>query len=124
MLLVNEVTGRAKGGVARAKSLTAEELTAIARKGALARWNVDAQVAVRSGKLQIGDLIIPCAVLPGGIRVLSERALTKAFGGKRGGSHWKRMKENPGGANLPVFLSAKNIKSFISKELMDGLNYV
>lgn len=117
----SNVTGRAKGGFARAENLTSEEMTAIARKGALARWNVDAEVAIKSGKLEIGDIIIPCAVLSGGIRVLSERALTKAFGGKRGGSHWKRMRENPDGANLPVFLSAKNIIPYINKELMDGL---
>nr|WP_281720832.1 P63C domain-containing protein [Nitrosomonas nitrosa] len=117
-----EVTGRAKGGMARAENLSPEERKEIARKGALARWNIEAEVAEGSGKVQIGDILIPCAVLKGGIRVLSERALTKAFGGKRGGSHWKRMKSDPDGANLPVFLSAKNIRPYISKELLDGLN--
>lgn len=118
----NEVTGRAKGGVARAEQLTAVERTTIAKQGAAARWNVEAEVAIKSGKLKIGDITIPCAVLPGEVRVLSERAITKAFGGKRGGSHWKRMKENPDGAKLPIFLSAKNIIPYINKELMDGLN--
>lgn len=117
-----EESGKAKGGFARAEQLTPDERSAIARKGALARWNIDAEVAEKFGKLQIGDILIPCAVLPGGIRVLSDRALTKAFGGKRGGSHWKRMKSDPDGANLPVFLSAKNIRPYISKELLDGLN--
>ena len=41
--------------------------------------------------------------------------MTRAFGGKRGGSHWKRAKE--GGANLPVYLSAKNFSLHISKDL-------
>lgn len=41
----------------------------------------------------------------------------KAFGSKLGGSHWKRVKENEGGANLPSFLSAKNYSPFISKDL-------
>lgn len=117
----NDESGKAKGGFARAEQLTPAERSAIARKGALARWNVDAEVAIKSGKLEIGDIVIPCAVLAGGVRVLSERAITKAFGGKRGGSHWKRMRENPDGANLPVFLSAKNIIPYINKELMDGL---
>ena len=61
------------------------------------------------------------AVLDDGTRILSERAITKAFGGKRGGSHWKRLKDNPDGAYLPVFLSAANIKPFINKDLEDGL---
>jgi hypothetical protein len=54
-------------------------------------------------------------VIDGGVRLLSERAVTKALGGKRGGSHWKRLKE--GGANLPVYLSAANLRPFISSDL-------
>jgi len=73
--------------------------------------------AVYSGQLPIGDIELDCAVLDGGVRVLSERAVHRAFGSKRGGSHWKRMKENEGGANLPSFLSAKNYSKFISKDL-------
>lgn len=73
--------------------------------------------AIYSGKLPIGDIELDCAVLDGGVRVLSERAVHRAFGSKRGGSHWKRMKENEGGANLPSFLSAKNYKPYISSGL-------
>ncbi|MAN99780.1 P63C domain-containing protein [uncultured Roseovarius sp.] len=73
--------------------------------------------AIYSGKLPIGDIELDCAVLDGGVRVLSERAVHRAFGSKRGGSHWKRMREKEGGANLPSFLSAKNYKPFISKDL-------
>ena len=73
--------------------------------------------AVYSGKLPIGDIELDCAVLDGGVRVLSERAVHRAFGSKRGGSHWKRMKENGGGANLPSFISAKNYSPFISNDL-------
>lgn len=60
-------------------------------------------------------------MLEDGTRVLSERALTKAFGGKRGGSHWRRLKENPDGAYLPIFLSASNIKANINSELAASL---
>lgn len=73
--------------------------------------------AVYSGKLPIGDIELDCAVLEGGTRVLSERAIHRAFGSKRGGSHWRRVKANEGGANLPSFLSAKNYKPFISNDL-------
>lgn len=118
---IEEVVGKAKGGVARANALTKEQRAEIAKKAASARWNSDIEVAKRAGEIVIGDIIIPCAVLEDGTRLLSERAITKAFGGKRGGSHWKRLKENPDGAYLPVFLSAANIKPFINKELDDGL---
>jgi len=52
---------------------------------------------------------------------LSERAVTKALGGKRGGSHWRRMKENPSGAELPVYLSANNLRAFIDNDLAEAL---
>jgi len=77
--------------------------------------------AVYSGQLPIGEIELDCAVLDGGVRVLSERAVHRAFGSKRGGSHWKRIRENEGGANLPSFLSAANYYPFISKELEAAL---
>lgn len=85
---------------------------------AMVRGGAEAKVleAVYSGKLPIGDIELDCAVLDGGVRVLSERAVHRAFGSKRGGSHWKRAKQE-GGANLPSFLSAKNYSEFISKDL-------
>jgi hypothetical protein len=117
-----EIKGKAKGGLARAQALSDEDKEKIAKKGAEARWDPSVEVAKRVGILQIGDMEIPCAVMEDGTRLLSERAITKAFGGKRGGSHWKRLKENPNGAYLPVFLSAKNIKPFINNELEGGLS--
>lgn len=75
------------------------------------------KLALYTGKLPIGDIELDCAVLEDGTRVLSERAVHRAFGSKRGGSHWKRMKQNEGGANLPSFLSAKNYLPFIPKDL-------
>jgi len=67
------------------------------------------------GNLKIG---ISCAVLEDGTRVLSAREVTKALGGKRGGSHWLRKR---GGAELPVYLSANNLKPFIDSELEAAL---
>jgi hypothetical protein len=75
-----------------------------------------------SGEIKIGDFVLPCAVLEDHTRVISERGMTKALGGKRGGSHWRRMKENPDGAYLPVYVSANNLKQFIEKELAVALS--
>ncbi len=120
-MIKGNVSGKARGGVARANALTSNELKEIAKKGANARWNDSIEVAKRSGTIEIGDISIQCAVLEDGTRVLSERAITKAFGGKRGGSHWRRLKENPDGAYLPIFLSAGNIKPFIDNKLAEDL---
>jgi hypothetical protein len=78
-------------------------------------------VALYSGVLPIGDIELDCAVLEDGTRVLSERAVHRAFGSKRGGSHWQRMKASEGGANLPSFLSAKNLEGYIPAKLVRDL---
>lgn len=78
-------------------------------------------VALYSGVLPIAGIELDCAVLEDGTRVLSERAVHRAFGSKRGGSHWKRMKANEGGANLPSFLSATNLAEYIPGPLVDEL---
>jgi hypothetical protein len=70
--------------------------------------------AAYEGILKIADFEIDCAVLEDGTRVLSEREVTKALGGKRGGSHWVRKRA---GAELPVYLSANNLKSFVDCDL-------
>ena len=110
-----------EGGKARAAALTPEERSKIAKKGADARWNSKLPKATHEGTLKI--LSIPCSVLDNGMRLLSEREFTRALGGKRGGSHWKRQRElGDDGAKLPVFLSAKNLTPFIPKELAVALN--
>lgn len=108
---------KAKGGKARAAVLTKERREQIAKEAADARWGSDIEIAKRAGELEIGDITIPCAVMADGTRLLSERAIAKAFGAKRGGSHWLRMKAAPDAEYLPVFLSAGNIKPFINNDL-------
>jgi hypothetical protein len=45
----------------------------------------------------------------------------KSLGGKRGGSHWLRAREDADAANLPPIISASNLRPFISDELREGL---
>ena len=68
--------------------------------------------AMYSGELHIGDLIIPCAVLEDGTRVLSQRGFAKSLGGSKPSAITRR-----GAGNLPVFLAAKNLNQFIDKDL-------
>jgi hypothetical protein len=77
--------------------------------------------ATHKGELVIADLVLGCAVLEDGTRVLSQRGVTKALGGKRGGSHWRRLKQNPEIASLPVYLSAGNLAEFVGADLRGAL---
>lgn len=71
------------------------------------------------GEITLGDVSIPCAVLPDGTHVLSQRGIFKAFGGGRpGGRQWKKRGHEGDDVMLPVFLTANNLKPFISEELI------
>jgi hypothetical protein len=117
------------GGKARAASLFPEERKAIAIVAAEARWarhgKSPVPVASHTGELKIGSGI-PCAVLDDAThtRVLSERGVSKALGSKRGGSHWQRKRKaaEEGGAELPVYISANNLRPFISYDLALALS--
>jgi hypothetical protein len=126
--MIEEKSMQSMGGEARKKALTPEQRSEMSRNAAEARWAMAPidpnkprvpKATHESNDLKLGDMVIPCAVLENGTRVLSERGVTKALGGKRGGAHWRRIKE--GGANLPVYLSADNFKPFISNGLQVAL---
>jgi hypothetical protein len=103
------------GGIARAKSLTKEERSAIARKAALTRHRGDLPKALTEGILEIGDLKLPCAVLDdaNNTRVLSQNGFLKAIG---------RHPFASGGTGSAIddsapFLRPKNLEPFISNDL-------
>jgi hypothetical protein len=78
-----EPVGRAKGGIARMKSMTKENRVAQGRKAALARWSGEVKRATHGSidhPLRIGDINIPCYVLEDGTRVLSQRGLQTGIG--------------------------------------------
>jgi hypothetical protein len=74
----------------------------------------------RLGKLVIGGLEIECAVLEKGVRVVSQRAFTKAIGAPSGGAAFKRRADE-GVAGLPIFLAYGNVKPFIDADLAASL---
>jgi hypothetical protein len=74
-------------------------------------------IAIAKGVMRIGSVEIDCAVLADETRLISDRGVTKAMGGKRGGSHWKRMKED-GALVLPPYISASNLRPFIPNDLI------
>lgn len=108
------VTGRAKGGKARADSLTKEQRSEIAKRAATARWKDPVLKATHGSAdhpLKIGDLDIPCYVLEDGRRVLSLGGMVKALGMSIGGAGGGE------GDRLVSFASGKSISPFISSDL-------
>src|SRR5438128_1119381 len=99
----------AKGGKARAESLTVEQRRDQARRAVEARWNMSIPRAINTGKLNIGGIIIPCAVLNDQTRVLTQRGFSVALG------RYKNPRKSAI-VDLPVFLSASNLKPFVDEE--------
>jgi hypothetical protein len=85
----------------------------IARLGGKARW-ADLPWATHDGPLKLGDAVIPAAVLNDKRRVLTQSGVMKALGRAR---QAKGRSYYDGDVNLPAFITAKNLKPFIPKEL-------
>jgi len=104
----------------------------IAREGASARWKAriassapgeaeapGAKKAILEAVLPIPGLSIPCAVLEGGVRVISQRGFVKQVGGRTGSD--KTGKHGRGVAGLPAFMTANALIPFIDKDLAASL---
>lgn len=111
---------RAKGGLARAMTMTPEQRAESARKASEARWGIPK--ATHEDELVIGTFRIPCAVLDDGPRVLSERGLSMALGHVRSGSEYEKKGAADDGEKLPVFLQSNKLKPFISEKLAMALS--
>ncbi|MEM0982705.1 MAG: P63C domain-containing protein [Planctomycetota bacterium] len=105
-----------KGGKARAKRLSPQERSQIARNAALARWGEpdDIKRATHDGVVPVGDARIPCAVLEDGTRVLTQYGFLQAVG--RSGRPQGRSGEEGFEKQAP-FLAPNNLKTFVSKDL-------
>lgn len=111
----------ALGGKASAESMTADELSERGRVAVQARWAKEKGAelmslpkATHEGILTIGDIELPCAVLDGRKRVLTQSGIMVGLGRSR---QAKGRQYYDADVNLPAFLTAKNLKPFISEEL-------
>ncbi len=108
----NEESMQSKGGKARARKLTPEQLAESARKAAEARWAQRPMRATHKGnfKEEFG-IDVDCYVLDDQQKtpVLSQRGFTKALGLSEGGS------------TLGKFLASKKISEFGGAELIQKL---
>jgi hypothetical protein len=86
------------GGKARADALSPEKRKKIAAEAAKARWSLPKPEYV--GTLRIGEIEIPCAVLPNGKRVVVQREVVGLLtGNKKGG--------------MDRYLSAQNLLPYV-----------
>ncbi len=109
---------QSKGGKARAKKLGSAERTEIARLAATTRWAKEGKAMIKAtheGELRIGDMEIPCAVLEDRRRVLTQSGFMIVLGRAR---QAKGRAYYNGDVNLPVFLTAKNLKPFVPQALL------
>jgi hypothetical protein len=101
--------GASRGGHTRAERLTPEQRSDIASAAAQARWGTTIAQATHAGELQIGDTVVACAVLDGGIRVINQGALLVALGRNR----------KPKGGDAGTILFAANLQPYISNTLRE-----
>lgn len=110
----------AEGGKARARLLTREQRREIARQAAEARWAAEGKLktlrATHEGTVDIAGFQIPCAVLEDGTRVLSRIEFIRTIGRTGKAKGGRRYDEE---SKIPVFLTASNLKPFISNEMLE-----
>ena len=107
---------QAKGGEARAKSLSREQRSDIAKRAAVARWSAHLPDATHEGELEIAGLNLPVAVTSDGTRLMISKAFMTALG-----RPWKGSYAH---TELPNFISAKNLLPFVTDELRSVLDPV
>lgn len=112
--MTDEPTIQSLGGIARAKALPSARRSEIARQAGLQRWNDTLPRASHDGALHVAGIEIPCAVIEGPVRLITQSGFMRALGRAR---QAKGRQFYDADVNMPAFLTAKNLKPFISKDL-------
>lgn len=107
---------KAKGGHARAESLSPRERRIIARNAAEARWSAALPLAEFEGEFPLGDKKINCAVLEDETRIITQGTFLKALGRSRSPKAGTGVLSTVD--ELPFFLQAEALKPFIDNELI------
>src|ERR1700685_3385535 len=124
--MINESSAQSLGGEARARALSPEERSESARAAALVRHGKVIPKATHTGDMEIAGLIIPCANLDNGERVISDRSLALTLGIRGSGAFYRKKKRGEG-AMLPEYISPKYLEPFITDEIkakvLDSITY-
>ena len=115
-----------KAAKARAESLTPERRRDIARRAARARHAAaspkeDIPRPEYTGTLEIGEIVLPCAVLPNRMRVISEASVARQLGRGTGGKA-RKLNAASGGPPMPGFLSDATLEPFVPASLRLALS--
>jgi hypothetical protein len=107
----------AKGGLARAESLSPGRRSEIAREAALAKWSTTIPHSLCEGTIDFAGRQIACAVLDTKLRLLTQETFLTTLGraGKAKGGQGSERLMRVGG--LPPFIAAENLTPFISDDL-------
>jgi hypothetical protein len=100
---------KAKGGHARARGLSPDRRSEIAKKAALSRWSGNVPKAEYTGTVRIADAEIPCAVVEVGgemVRLVVQREVVNLLTGSRKGI-------------LDRYLRAKNLQDYVPEKFKD-----
>lgn len=105
---------RVNSGKATAEKMTAEQRKERAMKG-VEKKKILAGLpkATHRGELHIGDVVIPCAVLEDGLRIISENGINNTLGSAGGKAFRLRDSQNTEFGPLPLFISSKALHPFI-----------
>lgn len=113
--------GKARGGLARAERLSAQERSRIASGAAKARWSEDVGEVLCGSPdrpLKIGAIEIECYVLGDGTRVLTQSSFLEALGRHRR-ANVRRVASGSGEERVPAILAGKALNPFISREILE-----
>ena len=113
--MVGKNLSKAKGGIARAKKLSPDQRSEIAKKAAKERWSAPKSVCF--GDLEIGEMTFPCSVLSDGTRVLTQSDFMKGMGMYYSGWVAANKVKKEETADIPHFLAFKSIEPFAIKHL-------
>jgi hypothetical protein len=115
--------GASKGGEARAQKLSPERRREIARAAVEARWEKAGKApipqALYVGDLKIGNMVFPCSVLSDGSRILTQSDFMSGMDMYYSGWVARNRPVEDSSAEVPHFLSFKNLKPFVDRYLGD-----
>lgn len=114
-----EVSGKARGGFARAEVLSPEQRQEIARKAAASRWDAHLPAANYEGDFPIGETTVSCSVLADGTRIITQATFLRALGRSRSPKAGTGVLSTAD--DLPFFLQSDALQPFIPEELNEAI---